>query len=230
MPDIENMKEVAWNVAVGAVANSGQNCVASKRIFIHQKIYRPFMEELIAVTKTLTVGDPAAKDTMLGPIQNPMQYNKLKNLFADTKNKGYKFLGPGDANIKESNGYFITPTFIENPPDDSRVVTEEAFGPIIPCLSWNYEEEVIKRANDTKAGLAASIWGKDVDRCRRIADRIEAGSVYVNKGSLPDLEAAFGGWGESGLGHEWGPDGIKAFMKMKVFHENKPGAKSPFAK
>ena len=214
-------------MAVGALANTGQNCIASKRIFVHQKIYKPFVEALIEVAKTLQVGDPSDKDTKLGPIQNAMQYEKVKSLFVDAKNRGYKFLGSSD--IKESSGYYIQPTFIDNPPDDSRVVVEEAFGPIVPCLSWSKEEEVIRRANDTKAGLAASIWGKDLDRCRRIADRIEAGSVFINKGSLPDLEAAFGGWGESGLGYEWGPNGIKAYMKMQVRHEAKPGAKSPFA-
>lgn len=212
---------------MGSFFNSGQVCVATKRIFVHQKIYQPFLKALSEFSSQLVAGDPTTDARVLGPIQNPMQFEKVKNLFADSKRKGYKFVGTD--HIEESMGYFIQPTFVDNPPDDSRVVTEEAFGPIVPCQSWSDEEEVIRRANNTKAGLAGCVWGKDLNRCRRIAERIEAGSVYINSSAIPTADAPFGGWKESGLGYEWGKNGIKAYMNMQLVHEYKPGFKSPLA-
>ena len=207
--------------------NTGQVCVATKRIFIHHSIYKPFLAALIDFTSQIKTGNPEEADTVLGPIQNSMQYEKVKNLFADSKRKGYKF-AQGTDTIEESMGYFIKPTLIDNPPDDSRVVSEEAFGPIVPCQSWKDEDEVIRRANNTKAGLAASVFGKDLKRCQRIAERIEAGSVFINSSAIPTPEVPFGGWKESGIGYEWGQGGIKAYMNMQLIHQYKPGARSFF--
>ena len=202
---------------MGAFLSSGQICVSSKRIYIHQSIYKPFVKAMIDFTSQIKVGHPDEEDVIIGPIQNSMQFKKVKELFEDSKRRGYKF-AIGQNTVEESMGYYINPAIIDNPPDDSRIVTEEPFGPIVPCQPWRDEKEVITRANNTKTGLGASIWGKDLKRCERIAHEMEAGSVFINSSAKPTPVAPFGGMKESGIGSEWGTSGIKAYMNEQVIH------------
>ena len=115
----------------------------------------------------------------------------------------------------DGKGYFITPTIIDNPPEDSRIVTEEPFGPILPVLKWDDEEDVIARANDTKMGLGASVWSKDMDRAARMARRLEAGSVWVNSHTNVETHVPFGGHKWSGIGTEFGADGLKQWCNSQ---------------
>jgi len=216
LPDVD-IKKVAPEVVMGAFQNSGQVCVATKRIYIHESIYKEFLAEMVAFTKTIKVGNPDDGDNLLGPIQNAMQYEKVKGFFADSKAKGYKF-AVGDPDVTPSKGFFIQPTIIDNPPNDSQIVTEEPFGPIVPTQPWSDLEEVIARANDTKTGLGACVWGKDVEQAAKIARRLEAGSVFVNSWEKPTPQAIFGGHKESGIGGEWGKTGLLAFMNAHVIH------------
>ncbi|KAF2268203.1 aldehyde dehydrogenase [Lojkania enalia] len=216
LPDVD-IKKVAPEVAMGAFQNSGQVCVATKRIYIHESIYREFLQEMVNFTKSIRVGSPDDSDNLLGPIQNAMQYEKVKGFFADSKAKGYKFAA-GDPDIAASKGFFIQPTIIDNPPNDSRIIVEEPFGPIVPTQPWSDLDEVIARANDTKTGLGACVWGKDVEEAAKIARRLEAGSVFVNSWEKPTPQAIFGGHKESGIGGEWGTTGLLAFMNAHVIH------------
>lgn len=201
---------------MGAFFNSGQVCVATKRIYIAEEIYKPFVEALVAVTATLKVGSPD-EQVMLGPIQNDMQYQRVKGFFGDAKSKGYKFAA-GTADVLESKGYFIQPAIIDNPPNDSRIIVEEPFGPIVPCQPFTDLAEVIARANDTTMGLGASVFSSDVDKAREVADQIESGMVFINSGARPSAKGAFGGVKESGIGSEFGSNGIFAFANIKAIH------------
>ncbi|KAI7152033.1 hypothetical protein KC352_g28212, partial [Hortaea werneckii] len=109
----------------------------------------------------------------------------------------------------------------DNPPNDSRIITEEPFGPIVPTQPWSDEEEVIKRANNTNAGLGACVWGKDIERAERIGKRLQAGSVFINSWEKPTPQAFFGGHKESGIGGEWGKEGLKAYCNAHVMHTYK---------
>jgi acyl-CoA reductase-like NAD-dependent aldehyde dehydrogenase len=113
------------------------------------------------------------------------------------------------------NGYFITPAIIDNPPEDSRIVQEEPFGPIVPLLKWTDEDDVIDRANALKTGLGASVWSKDLKRAERMARRLEAGSVWVNSHFDVDPRVPFGGHKESGIGMEWGMEGLKHYTNSR---------------
>ncbi|KAH1315377.1 hypothetical protein KXX38_002756 [Aspergillus fumigatus] len=113
--------------------------------------------------------------------------------------------------VEESAGYFIHPTIVDNPPDTARVVTEEAFAPILPLLKWQTEEEVIARANADPAGLGGSVWSRDLDQAQRLASRLECGSVWINSHFAVAPHVPFGGRKESGSGVEWGVDGLKAY-------------------
>ncbi|KAF2170087.1 hypothetical protein M409DRAFT_19694 [Zasmidium cellare ATCC 36951] len=218
LPDVD-IKKTAPELVMGAFQNTGQVCVATKRIYIHKDIYDELLAEMVNFTKTLTVGPPS-EGAFLGPIQNQMQYEKVKDYFKDTKEHNYKF-AVGDSEVKPGKGFFVQPTIIDNPPDDSRIVQEEPFGPIVPTLPWTDEEDVIKRANATNTGLGACVWGKDLARAESIGKRLEAGSVFINSWEKPTPQAFFGGHKESGIGGEWGGEGLKAYCNAHVMHTYK---------
>lgn len=126
-PDVD-IGKVASQVALGAFANSGQLCVASKRIFVHQDVYAPFVEAITAVVKAWKVGPASEEGVMLGPVQNEMQYNIVRGFFKDCMHNGYKFAMGGSGDLGKAKGFVIQPAILDNPPDDSRIVTEEPFG------------------------------------------------------------------------------------------------------
>jgi len=157
----------------------------------------------------------------LGPIQNSMQYDRVQGFFDDIEKQGQKVAVGGK--VSDSNGYFINPTIIDSPKEDSRLVVEEPFGPIVPIMKWSDEDDVIDRANNTRMGLGASVWSGDLDEAERIARRLDAGSVWVNAHMEVSPLFAFGGHKESGIGSEYGVNGLKSFcdiqsliMKKKV--------------
>jgi len=220
-PDVDIAK-VAPELVMGAFQNSGQVCVATKRIYIHKDIYDEMLTAMVNFTKTLTVGAPA-DGAFLGPVQNKMQYEKVLDFFKDTKANGYK-VAVGQDEPAQGKGFFIQPTIIDNPPNASRIIQEEPFGPIVPTQPWEDEEEVIKRANASKAGLGACVWSSDLERAQRIGARLEAGSIWINSWEKPTPQAFFSGHKESGIGGEWGQDGIKAYCNAHVMHVYKPKA------
>ena len=136
LPDV-NIQQVAPEVVLGALQNSGQVCIATKRVFIHQDIYRPFVDAMVAFTKYLKPGSPEDPSTGLGPVQNKMQYDRVMGFVDDCREKGYTF-ATGEQTVKQGKGYFVQPTIIDNPPTESRIVQEEPFGmvfPSLPCTS-----------------------------------------------------------------------------------------------
>ncbi|KAJ9629532.1 hypothetical protein H2203_001906 [Taxawa tesnikishii (nom. ined.)] len=216
LPDVD-IEKTAPELVMGAFQNSGQVCVATKRIYIHEDIYKPMLEAMSKFASSLKVGSPDEEGVMLGPIQNAMQYERVKGFFADTKANGYKFAA-GKPEVEEGKGFFIQPTIIDNPPSDSRIIAEEPFGPIVPTQPWSDEEEVIRRANATNTGLGACVWGKDVAHAERIGRRLQAGSVFINSWEKPTPQAIFGGHKESGIGGEWGSQGLLAYCNPHAMH------------
>jgi acyl-CoA reductase-like NAD-dependent aldehyde dehydrogenase len=199
-----------------AYGNSGQWCIAVKRLYVHETLHKDFVKDFVDYCSTKKVGDGMDESTDLGPIQNRMQYDKLKSLFADTKAKGYKT--PIGGEIDESlPGNFVPITVVDNPPDDSRIVREEPFGPILPILSFKDEDEVIRRANDTQFGLAASVWGPDRDRAIKVAEKLEAGAVWVNEIHIHGIDVPFGGHEQSVMGVENGQEGLQEFTNSKTY-------------
>jgi acyl-CoA reductase-like NAD-dependent aldehyde dehydrogenase len=189
-----------------------------KRIFVQDTIVDRFIEAMVKATKDLKVG-PGDQDVYLGPLQNEMQYERVKGFFADIKKENWK-VAVGGSN-PDGAGYFITPTVIDRPKKDSRIVTEEPFGPIVPVLSFSTEDEAIRQANDTRMGLGASVWSADVERANRVARRIQAGNVWVNTHFELDPRMPFGGHKESGIGTEWGLSGLKSFCNSQTLYLKK---------
>lgn len=188
--------------------------MAIKRVYVHESIYAHFLEALVTYSKNLKVGNGIERDTFIGPLQNAVQYEKVRTYFDDIVNEG---LHPvlGGTNENRIKGYFITPTIIDNPPDDSRIVREEAFGPIVPVLKWTDSEDVVARVNDSEMGLGASVWSRDVERAERMARQLDVGSAWVNMHFEVQAHVPFGGHKASGIGTEWGLAGLKQWCNSQ---------------
>ncbi|TVY42258.1 putative aldehyde dehydrogenase [Lachnellula occidentalis] len=211
---------VAPQIAAFAFLNSGQICIAVKRIYVHKDIYIPFRDAFVAAIKDFKVGNGTEKDVFIGPVQNKLQYNRVKAFLDNIRDNGQSVATGGQVAHAEKNGYFIQPTVIDNPPDDSMIVAEEPFGPVVPLLQWSDDDEVVQRANSTDMGLGSSVWSKDVEHAVRIGEGLEVGSVWINEhlGIMPT--ATFGGHKQSGIGSEWGADGLKGYCNTQTIFIN----------
>jgi len=199
-----------------AFGNSGQWCIAVKRLYVHDSLYDDFLSDFVDYAAEKTVGDGMDPNTDLGPIQNTMQYGKLLDLFADVKANGYAV--PLGGEIDEARpGNFVPITIVDNPPKDSRIVREEPFGPILPVLRFSDVDAVVADANDTEFGLGASVWGPDRDEAVSVANRIEAGTVWVNEIHIHGIDIPFGGHKQSGMGVENGKEGLQEFTNTKAY-------------
>ena len=215
LPDVD-IKALVPTLFWAAFGNSGQWCIAIKRLYVHASIFREFVDEFVAYAKTITVGNGMDATTDLGPIQNRMQYGKLLDLFADIQKNGYRVPLGGTIDQTQA-GNFVPVTIVEDPPESSRIVKEEPFGPVLPILSWTDVEDVVQRANDTHYGLAASVWSKDRAQAIAIANRLEAGTVWVNEIHIHGVTIPFGGHKLSGMGVENGLDGLGEFTNIKTY-------------
>lgn len=213
--DDADLAKAIPNVATMAFLGSGQICMDVKRIYVHEKIYEPFKSALVDFAKHIKMGNPTDPTTVVGPIQNAMQYGKVQEMFAEIKKQNWNAIVGGniDAKAEQPKGYFMHPTIIDNPPEDSRIVQEEPFGPIVPLLKWSAEEDVLKRANASKMGLGGSVWTKNLERGAKLASQLESGTVWVNSHFHLDPSVPFGGAKWSGLGRELGVTGLEGWME-----------------
>ncbi|EFQ98696.1 aldehyde dehydrogenase [Nannizzia gypsea CBS 118893] len=204
-----DLEEVIPKIATACFYCSSQICMMIKRLYVHEKIYDQFRDALVKHTAALKVGEGYDPDSFIGPIQNRMQYERVKSLIKDIKAEGVRPILGGE--VEESEGYYIKPTIIDNPPDTSLAVTEEPFGPVLPLLKWSDEDEVIARANDSNMGLGASVWSKDLVRAERILRQFDSGVAWINRhfDALPHIP--FGGHKYSGIGTEFGVEGLKQY-------------------
>jgi len=215
MPDV-NLDEVAEKIFFGAFFNTAQICVATKRLYVHHSIYDDLRDRLAAIASATKVGDGADQGTNLGPIQNKRQFDRVMNLLDDAKDSGLTLITGSD--VPDNDGYFVPVTIVDNPPENSRVVQEEAFGPILPMMKFDEVDEAIERANDSEYGLAGAVWSKDTDKAIEIARQIETGTVWINQNLILRPDTPFGGQKHSGLGVENGMEGLLEYMQPQAIY------------
>lgn len=222
LPDVD-VDTVARQVFAAAFGNSGQICIAVKRLYVHADIYDRFAAALADLAREAKVGDGAEQGTRFGPVQNRPQYDRVVALIEDAKAQGYRFLVGGDR--EERPGYFLPLTLVDNPPEDARIVQEEQFGPVLPILKWTDEDDVIARANASEYALGGQVWSGDAERALALGSRLEAGNVFVNQPQAILPHAPFGGHKASGIGSESGSDGLLAYTNPQtVMLSRKPVA------
>jgi len=207
--------ETAQKIFQAAMMNAGQVCLAVKRAYVPDAIYDAFCNELARLAGEAVVDEGTAQGVQIGPVQNAMQYEKLKGLLESARTEG-KIIAGGNA--MERDGFFIEPTIVRDVSDDARIVREEQFGPVLPVLRYEEIEDVLARANDSDYGLGGSVWGKNIERATRVAERVQSGTVWVNQhlGLSPTIP--FRGAKQSGLGTELGQEGLEEFTQATVMN------------
>ncbi|KEZ46071.1 putative Aldehyde dehydrogenase [Scedosporium apiospermum] len=213
-----DVAKVAGLTAAGAFFNGGQVCVATKRVYVHESIYDEFLQEYVEYVKgNILIAEDATMTTFV-PMSNKAQFDIVKNIIDDCKKNNYNIVEGGNVRDK---GFWIEPTVVAKPPEDSLLVQEEQFGPIIPILSYSDIDDALKRANLANAGLGATVYSKDLKRAEDIARRLEAGSVWINGHERPHPAGYFSGLKDSGYGGEMGKQGLLSYSYTKTLHFNK---------
>ena len=208
LPDAD-IDQVVPQLFWSAFTNSGQVCVASKRIYVHRDQYDAFAKKFVEFAKTVKVGDGMQPESQMGPLQNRRQFESVKALIGRAKAQGHQVLFEGQ--IPEGPGFFLPVTIFDNPPEDSELVSEEPFGPVLPLMKVDSIDEAIARANASPYGLAGSVWSKDPEAAMKVAGQLDTGNVFVNEPFYLSPLAAFGGHKQSGVGIENGLDGLLSF-------------------
>ncbi|WP_291075505.1 aldehyde dehydrogenase family protein [Hyphomonas sp.] len=206
---------VAEGIFWGAFINAGQTCAALKRLYVHSSIYDDVCDALVAYASQVPMGNGLIETNALGPLQNQNQFEKVKDLVEDAKRSGARVLTGGSP---LGSGYFYPVTLLADAKDGMRVVDQEQFGPVLPIICYDEISEAIESANHLPFGLCASVWGSDKDALAAVADKLVAGTVYVNKHADIAPHVPFGGVKSSGLGVEFGIDGLKAYTNIKVIN------------
>jgi acyl-CoA reductase-like NAD-dependent aldehyde dehydrogenase len=207
-------KTAAPKIFAGAFQNSGQVCIAMKRLYVHESIYDEMCDELATLARAAVVGDGLQQGTSIGPLQNRMQFDKVTELLNDARKHGTVMAG-GDTPQK---GYFIRPTIVRDITDGTRLVDEEQFGPVLPVIKYSDPEDALVRANASPYGLGGSIWSSNMDRAHDMAERMDAGTVWINKHIDLAPHIPFGGAKQSGLGVEMGEEGLAEFTQLQVIN------------
>ena len=199
-----------------AFLNSGQRCMAIKRVFVHESLADRLGSALVRLAKQVKVGEGFEPDVELGPVQNRPQFERVLGLIEDALERGGRALVGGAA--LDRPGYFIAPTIIAGVAEGARLVDEEQFGPVLPLLTFTDVEAAVARANATRFGLGGSVWGADPRRAADVARRLDAGTVWVNAHGGSDPGIPFGGFKESGVGRGLGLMGLKSYVEPRVLH------------
>lgn len=215
LPDVD-AKEIAEGLFWGAFINNGQTCAALKRLYVHEDVYEQVCEALTEIATNMPMGDGLDENNIFGPIQNKSQFNLVAELVEDAKSSGAKILCGGEA--VSGNGYFYPLTLIANAVEGMRIVDEEQFGPALPIIKYSDVEDAIAQANRSEFGLGGSVWSKDVEQAKSIAARIESGSVWINGHGQLLPHVPFGGVKSSGIGVEFGQEGLHEYTTMQSMH------------
>ncbi len=206
-PRIENL---FW----GCFINAGQTCAALKRLYVHEDQYEEVTSALVDYIGGIKVGPGLEDDTVIGPLTNKMQYDKVRSMVDEARADGARILCGG--NPSEGPGFFYPLTVVADATDDMRIVREEQFGTALPVLSYKTVDEAVERANSLEVGLGGSAWGDDVAAATAVAQRLKCGTAWVNQHGTLNPMAPFGGVKCSGVGVQFNVDGLREYTTVQV--------------
>ena len=198
--------------------NNGQVCISPSRFYIHESKKEQFTKSFVDKTLKLKIGNGMDKDIQLGPITTKKRLEEIEQLVETTKKEGAKILCGGKRPSGFNKGYFYEPTVFDNVKDDFKIMIEEPFGPLTPLLTFKNFDEVIEKANNQVAGLAAYVCTNSIELASKTSEALETGMVAVNTPFISNAETPFGGVKQSGYGREGGSIGIKDYLNVKYTH------------
>jgi acyl-CoA reductase-like NAD-dependent aldehyde dehydrogenase len=216
-PDCDFDKAVE-NIVDGAMYNAGQSCCAVERVYVHQSLYERFVAAVEPLVRAYVLGDPEHDTTTMGPIAQPWHPAELHAFVQDATAKGAKLVCGGRPTQVNGRGRFFEPTLLRDVSPTARVMNEESFGPLLPIAPVASDEEALERMNASRLGLTASVWTSDRERADRMARRLEAGTVYMNRCDSLDPALPWSGVKDSGRGVTLSALGFDALTRPKALH------------
>ncbi|MBE2256350.1 MAG: aldehyde dehydrogenase [Ignavibacteria bacterium] len=202
-----------------AFYHQGQCCEGGTRLLVQEKIYDEFLSKLKSKVERMVIGDPANKKTDVGPVISKEQFDTVMEYINIAKSEGGEVLTGGER--FGDKGYFIKPTVIINAKNEMRHVREEIFGPVVSVIKFSTDDDAIKISNDSIFGLAGAVWSTNEERALKVAGQMRTGTVWINEYHLLSERVPFGGYKQSGVGREFGMEGIKEYMEIKHIHIDK---------
>ncbi|MGH2559030.1 MAG: aldehyde dehydrogenase family protein [Thermomicrobiales bacterium] len=197
--------------------NAGQRCTARTRLFLHKDIHDDFLARFVEKARQIRIGDPLEHETQMGPVVSPSQERKILTYCAMARDDGAELLAGGRkvTNDEFESGNFVEPTVFGGVRSDMRLAQEEVFGPVLAVISFASDDEVVRMANSTIYGLAATLWTRDLKRAHTMARRLQAGNISINYPTVNPPEAPFGGYKQSGLGRELSRHALDLYTQVK---------------
>ena len=207
--------------------HQGQCCEAGSRLLLPESIADGFVERLVATARAMRVGDPADPSTDIGPLVSRKQRERVLGFIEAGRREGARLVtGGGVPSTPETaRGFFVEPTVFDHVDNASTIAREEIFGPVLSVLRYRTVDEAVRLANDSVYGLAGGVWSRDPERAMDVARRLRAGTVWVNEWHLLSERAPFGGYRQSGIGREFGVEGLREYMEAKHIHVDEVGAR-----
>lgn len=199
-----------------AFYHQGQCCEGGTRLLVQEKIYDEFIEKLKNKISLMKTGDPMDKTSDCGPVVNKKQFDSVMNYIKIGKEEGAEILTGGKGT--DTTGFYIEPTVFINVNNKMRIAQEEIFGPVLVVIKFSDDDDAVRIANDSIFGLGGAVWSGDDERAMKIAKRLRTGTVWINEYHLLSDRAPFGGYKQSGIGREFGPEGIKEYTEAKHIH------------
>lgn len=211
LPDAD-LSKAAPGVFSGIMANQGEVCSAGSRVYIQKKVYDHVLSDLINYAENVKQGSGLSTDTDMGPLVSKEQQNRVVDYINKGNEEGAKMLCGGGHTEK---GYFVEPTIFTNVDEEMSIAREEIFGPVVVAMPYESLDEIIERANNSNFGLAAGLWTENLKNAHYVANRLKAGSVWVNCYNITDPASPFGGYKESGFGREMGSYALQNYTEVK---------------
>ena len=207
------MKAAFW----GIYANKGEVCSAGSRLLVHEDIYDEFVNKLAERARALRVGNPLDPETEMGSQISQLQLDRILGYIEEGRREGARILcgGERDTEGEKAKGFFVKPTIFADVKPQMKIAQEEIFGPVLAALKFRDVEEAAEIANGTIYGLVSAVWTRDITVAHRMAQRIKAGSVWINAYNCFDSSSPFGGYKQSGFGREMGPHALESYTQVK---------------